>query len=88
MKDIGLVLLLTLLGPLFVVQGARSLRSRAWHDGVPALELVIDRALGEEPPPRTAWDRRFALFQSWMAIILGSFFSLCLLAVVVSLVSE
>ena len=88
MKTIALVLLMTILGPGYLVMGVSALRTRAWHDGVPALELLIDRAIGEEPPARTAWDLRFALFQSWMAVIFGSFFSLGLFAILYTLVAE
>ncbi|ESZ87930.1 MAG: hypothetical protein Q27BB25_06290 [Blastomonas sp. CACIA14H2] len=88
MKELGLLALLVLLGPGFLWMGIRSLRTRAWHDGVPALELMIDRVIGEEPPPRTKWDRRFALFQTGAAILFGSFFTLIFLAVLYVLISE
>ncbi|MBP7135825.1 MAG: hypothetical protein KBA57_05645 [Sphingomonadaceae bacterium] len=87
-SDAGLILLLLVLGPGFLFVGVRTLRTRAWHDGVPALELMIDRALGENPPQRTTWDRRFALFQMWMAIVFGSFFTLALMAVLYTLIAE
>jgi hypothetical protein len=88
MKEVGVLALLALLGPGFLWMGIRSLRTKAWHDGVPALESMIDRAIGEEPPPRTKWDRRFALFQTGAAILFGSFFTLLFFAVLYSLISE
>ncbi|PXA84973.1 hypothetical protein DMC47_38615 [Nostoc sp. 3335mG] len=75
------ILLLAVMGPGFLTTGIWTLRSRAWRDGVPLLELAIDRAIGEEPPERTTWDRRFARFNAWAQIILGSFFTVCLVAV-------
>lgn len=88
MKEVGVLALLALLGPGFLWMGIRSLRTKAWHDGVPALELMIDRALGEEPPPRTKWDRRFARFQAWAMVVFGLFFTLLFFAVLYSLISE
>ena len=84
MNEVGLILLLGLIGPGFVALGIRTLREGSWQNGVPAIELMIDRALGQVPPPRTAWDRRFAMFHVVMTLVLGSFFSLAFLAVVYS----
>ena len=84
MKEAGFILFLLAAGPGFVILGIRNLRTRAWQEGVPAIELLIDRALGEEPPPRTRWDRRLARFHGWMMILFGSFFSLVLVAVLSS----
>jgi hypothetical protein len=81
MKPIIGALLLTVMGPGFLAMGIWTLRSRAWRDGVPLLELAIDRAIGEEPPKRTRWDRHFARFNAWAQIIFGSFFTVCLVAV-------
>ena len=85
MKAAGLLLFLLVAGPGFLIHGVRTLRRRAWHDGVPAIEYLIDRSLGVAPPPRTDTDRRFALFHTWMAVLFGGFFSLCLLGVLTSL---
>ena len=83
MRTFGLLFFLILGGPGFLWLGIRSLRTGAWHDGVPALELMMDRMAGEEPPPRTAWDRRFAFFHAWMLALFGTFFSLVGLAVLI-----
>lgn len=84
MSGLGTILFLFLAGPGFLLFGIRNLRTRAWHDGVPAAELLIDSAIGAEPPSRNATDRRFSLFNAWMMVIFGAFFSLCLAAVVIS----
>jgi hypothetical protein len=73
-------LLLTVLGPGCVMLGIWTLRTQGWRDGVPVLELMIDRAIGEEPLERTTRDRRLARFNAWAQIIFGSFFSICLVA--------
>jgi len=88
LKEIGLVLLLTLMGPGFLALGVWQLRTRAWREGVPALELLIDRAIGEEPPPRTKTDRTLGHINAWLLVIFGGFFSLCGFAVIYSFVSE
>ncbi|MEI9926507.1 MAG: hypothetical protein WDN44_00735 [Sphingomonas sp.] len=79
-----MILFLLVAGPGFLALGLWNLRARVWQEGVPVLELLIDRALGEEPPPRTPWDRRLARFHGWMMILFGSLFSLALAAVVFS----
>ena len=79
-----MILFLIAAGPGFLFLGVRSLRTRAWHDGVPIAELLIDRAIGEEPPARNETDRRFSLFNAWMMIVFGAFFSLVLAAVLYS----
>jgi len=84
MKLFGLLAFLLLAGPGFLALGIRALRTRAWHDGVPAVELLIDRAAGIAPPARTAWDRRFALFNTLMLLVFGAFFSLALVAILYS----
>jgi len=88
LKELGLVVLLTLLGPGFLALGVWNLRTRAWRDGVPALELLIDRTIGEEPPPRTKTDRALGRINAWLLVIFGGFFSLCDFAAIYSLVSE
>lgn len=88
MRDFGLVLLLTLLGPLFLLMGIASLRRGWWRESIPLAEALLDGAAGIQPPPRTAGDRRFNLFQAVASIVLGSFFTLCLAAVLISLFSE
>ncbi|MFW2853043.1 hypothetical protein ACM61V_14140 [Sphingomonas sp. TX0543] len=88
MKDIGLALPLTTLGPIFMLSGIASVRKQHWRDSVPLGELLIDRIAGVEPPPRNRLDRGFARFQAWMNIVLGAFFTLCLVAVIISLLSE
>ena len=85
MKDLGTILFLLLAGPGFLYLGIRSVRTQAWRESAPALEVLIDRAVGVDVPPRTAWDRRFARFQAWMFVAFGSFFSLCLAAVLFTL---
>ncbi len=82
------LLFLLAAGPGSLCLGIRSLRTRAWQGGIPALELMIDRAIGEQPSARTAWDQRFARFHAWMAVLFGTFFSLCGLAVLISFVLE
>lgn len=84
MKDIGALLFLILAGPGFLLLGIWNLKRRAWRDGVPAAELLIDRTFGVEPPPRNAWDRRFGLFNAAMLVLFGLFFSLALVAVLYS----
>jgi hypothetical protein len=81
MKIAAAILLLTVMGPGFAILGIWTLRSRSWRDGVPLLELAIDRVIGEEPPERTRCDRRFARFNAWAQIIFGSFFTACLVTV-------
>ena len=88
MKEIGFVLLLTILVPIFMLSGIASVRKAHWRESVPLAEFLIDRAAGIEPPPRNKWDRGFARVQAWMNIVLGAFFTLCLVAVIVSLFSE
>ena len=87
MKIAGLLLFLLLSGPVLLWLGVSTLRGRTWRDGVPALELLIDRALGEAPPARTAWDRRFAHFHAWMAVLFGTFFSIAGLAAIFLLIT-
>jgi hypothetical protein len=88
LKEISVVLLLTVMGPGFFALGVWNLRTRAWRDGVPALELLIDRASGAEPPPRTRTDRTLGHMNAWLLVIFGGFLSLCDFAVIYSLVSE
>ena len=78
------ILFLTAAGPGFLLLGIWNLRRRAWRDGIPAAELLIDRALGAEPPPRNAWDRRFGLFNAAMLILFGVFFSVAFAAILYS----
>lgn len=85
---IGAMIFLLFAGPGMLALGVWSLRSGAWRDGVPLLELLVDRALGETPPPRNAWDHRFGRFHAWMSVLFGTFFSLCGLAVLISFVPE
>ena len=84
MKELGLILFLLLAGPGFFMLGVWNLKTRAWRDGVPVAELLIDRALHEKAPPRNAWDRRFGLFNAAMLVLFGAFFSLVLAAVLYS----
>ena len=84
MKEVGLYLFLLIAGPGFLWLGYRNVRTRAWHDGVPAIELMIDRAAGVEPPERNATDRGFARVNAWMMVVFGAFFSLVGLAVLYS----
>ena len=82
--------LLTLIvaGPGLLGLGLWTLRTRAWYDGVPAAELLIDRAAGVAPPPRDPSDRRFNLFHAGVSIIPGTFFTACLVAAVIASHSE
>jgi hypothetical protein len=80
------VLLIT--GPGLLVLGLWNLRVGAWREGIPAAELLILRAAGEEPSPRTAWDRRWSLINAGLSVLFGAFFSILALAVVYSLLSE
>lgn len=82
------LLALTVAGPGLLALGLWTLRTRSWYDGIPAAEMLIVRIGGAMPPPRTATDRHFARFHAWMSIIFGVFFSLCLLAAIISLLSE
>jgi len=59
------------LGLAFAGMGVWTLYTRKRDDMVPLAELLINRALGEEPPPRNAWDRRLALFHGGMSILFG-----------------
>lgn len=79
--------LLTLLfaGPGLLAIGVHSSRAAAWRESVSLFEWLIDRAAGLEPQPRTAWDRRFALVESWLLVVFGSFFSLAFVAIIFSL---
>ncbi len=88
MNSIGAMIFLIAAGPGFLWMGIASLRRGYWRESVPLLEVVIDRAAGIEPPPRNKWDRRFALFQAWMFVIIGAVFSLFLVVVLISFVSE
>ncbi len=81
-------LVLMLAGPGLLSLGIWTLRSRVWYDGIPLPESLIDRAAGIAPPPRDATDRRFARFHAWAGIALGSIFTLCLAAVLISFLSE
>jgi hypothetical protein len=85
MRDVVAFLSLVLAGPGFLLLGIRNLRRGAWRDGVPVAELLVYRALEGEPRPRTRWDRRFAFCQAVMMILFGLFFSLALLAIVLTL---
>jgi hypothetical protein len=87
-RELYAVFFFSLAGPGFLALGIWNLRTCAWRDGVPALELLIDRAIGEEPPPRTKTDRMFSHINGWLMIVFGAFFSLCDFAVIYSLVSE
>ncbi len=72
------------LGLLMLSIGLRTLTSRGWRDGVPAIELVALRLLGRAPTARTAWDRRIALFNACAATALGALFTIGGLAVALS----
>lgn len=88
MKTAFVMIFLLIAGPGFLFMGVQSLRGGWWRESVPLLEAAIDRAAGIDPPPRTAWDRRFAFGQAIMLTIFGAFFSLCLAAVLISTFSE
>ncbi len=75
-------------GPGLLALGIWTLRRRSWYEGVPLAEMLIDRATGVQPPPRTTTDRRFARANAWMCVVFGTFFTLCLAAAVFSLLSE
>ncbi|WP_423605526.1 hypothetical protein [Sphingomonas sp. MS122] len=84
MNDVALILFLLVTGPGFLMLGIWNFRTRAWRDGVPAIELMIDRAAGVELPARNATDRRFGFFNALMLVLFGAFFSLVLVAVLYS----
>ncbi|MHA6768499.1 hypothetical protein [Sphingobium ummariense] len=88
MKTLFLVAFMLVAGPYFFWTGIQSLRHGWWRESAPLLEVVIDRTTGVELPPRTAWDRRFALTQAVLNILFGAFFSLCLVAALISTFSE
>ncbi|PCD04141.1 hypothetical protein COC42_07525 [Sphingomonas spermidinifaciens] len=79
---------LSVVGPGLLTLGIWTLVRRQWYDGVPLAEVLIDRAAGIEPPQRTASDRAFARFHAWASVVFGSFFTLCLCAVLFSSFSE
>ena len=58
-------------GILLLGAGVWTLHMRNREDAVPLVELLIDRALGEDPPPRNAWDRRIALINGSMMMLAG-----------------
>jgi len=68
--------------------GIWTLDTCAWYDGVPAAELLVNRAAGIAPSPREQSNRRFNRSRAWMNIILGTFFTACLVAVVIASQSE
>ena len=84
MRHLGLALVLLVLGPGWFSFSAFSLWRGWWREGVPLAEVLVDRAVGAEPPPRTAWDRRLALLHTLVGIIGGMVFTACLLAVLYS----
>ena len=88
MKIAIAILFLLVTGPYLLWMGVQSLRRSWWRESVPLLEVVIDRVAGIAPPPRTAWDRRFAFAQAIMFTVFGTFFSLVLIAVLFSVLSE
>lgn len=88
MKALFGLFVLIVTGPGFLWLGIQSLRRGWWRESVPLLEVVIDRAAGIEPPPRTALDRRFAVAQAILFTVFGAFFSLCLATFLISTFSE
>jgi hypothetical protein len=88
MDNLATMFVLLLLGPGLLALGLWNLRSGAWRDGVPAAELLIIRAAGQEPSPRTASDRRWSRANAWLSVLFGAFFSILALAVAFSLLSE
>lgn len=86
MKDFGVFVFLLIAGPGLLTLGIKSLRHGWWRESVPLLEVVIDRVAGTELPPRNRWDRGFARVQAWMFVVFGTFFSVCLAAVLFSLI--
>jgi hypothetical protein len=62
-----------ILGPGFLAYGIWMLRTRAWRDSVPALEVLLDRMIGEEPPARTKTDQRLMHIQAWLLAVVGGF---------------
>jgi len=82
------ILFLVFAGPGLLSLGIWTLCKRTWYDGIPAAELLIDRATGLEPAPRTGNDRRFARVEAWLNIGFGIFFTFCLAAVIISLLWE
>ncbi|WP_287979912.1 hypothetical protein [Sphingomonas sp.] len=88
MKTIFVILLLTAMGPIMMALGIASIRKQHWRESIPLAELLIDRAAGIDPPPRNRWDQGFARVQAWLNTILGAFFTLCLVAAIVSIILE
>ncbi len=60
------------IGLLMLSIGLSALTGRTWRTGVPAIELVALHLLGRQPTPRTAWDRRIALFNACACTALGT----------------
>ena len=85
-KDVGAFLFLLFAGPGLLTLGVTSLRHGWWRESVPLLEVVIDRAAGIDSPPRNRWDRWLARVQAWMFVVIGSAFSLGLVAVLISII--
>ncbi len=83
-----MLLFLILAGPGLLWAGIVSLRRGYWRDSVPLLEVVIDRAAGLDPPPRTAWDQRFAYAQAWLHIAIGTVFSVFFAIILLSFLPE
>jgi hypothetical protein len=68
------------LGALLTWLGWRHWRFRG-QDTITVLEAAILHATGEEPLPRTKFDRVLGLLQAAFGLLLGPFFFACGLAV-------
>jgi len=68
------MLLFAAIGAFLMWSGIRTLRTRAYENGVSVIELAILKATGSEPLPITKWDVSFNRTAAWLSIIFGFFF--------------
>lgn len=62
---------LVVIGVLFTWWGSHGLRHKTYIDGLPAIEAAILKQVGEEPLPKTKWDRIQGHIQCWLMVIFG-----------------
>ena len=71
MSEAFATLLLIAFGPGLLTYVGFLVRRNRWRDAAPALEVVIDKAVGIEPPPRNRTDHAFMIFQLVMMMFVG-----------------
>ena len=64
-------LLMALTGAGLFGLGLYGLRTRAWENGISAIEAGILKATGSEPLPLTDGDRAWGRAQSWASVVFG-----------------